>query len=226
MTDTTQVTDQCAIRWGAGVSSEVRAAFLARVAKLGKTGRRRAYVANHVKAREVAEGRGLRAILAPDSDPGASPEGRWIVRIYYRSMGGETLACQTGPISAAAAYHLECEYGSHSPSDALGTDRFRADQPGKIPPLWSGARLVSCASADGSGRFVGLPSQIGEIGEPATITVAPTDEPDEPAPDGSNATAAFEIPAETVTPPPLRMPMRYYREAMARRAARAWAKAA
>src|SRR5690348_17870562 len=123
MTDITKVTDQCVIRWGAGVSSEARALLLAQIAKLGKAKRQRALTPpDYSKARELAEGRGLRTIMAPDSDP-ESPGRQWIVRIYYRSMGGETLVCETGPISSAAASALERDSVT---SDALGTDKYRA----------------------------------------------------------------------------------------------------
>ena len=203
MTDTTNISDHCVIRWGAGVSTEARGALLARAAKLGKAKRGRPYKPNYPKERELAESRGLRTILADDS-PEATSGAVWIVRIYYRSMGGELLACQTAPISGAAASRLESEYAG-GPTDALGTDKYRADEPGRIPPLWKGARLVT------------LPSQnaqpVERHGESAQETI-PVE----------IATPCQAPPREpTPTPcaePPRREPLTFYHQAMARRTAR------
>lgn len=194
MTDITQISDRCVIRWGDGVATEAREALLARAEKLGHARRARAYKPNYPKERELAEGRGLRAILADDL-PEATPGAIWIVRIYYRSMGGETLAFQTAPITGAAASRLQQEHGP-GPSDALGTDKFRADEPGRIPPLWRGARLVI------------LPSQVPQSADRQVEVTLP-----------------LVIPVETVVPvaDPPRRPRDLYREAMARRAARSGA---
>jgi hypothetical protein len=194
MTDITKISDHCVIRWGAGVSPEAREELLARAAKLGKAKRVRAYKPNYPKERELAEGRGLRTIQADDL-PEATPGAVWIVRIYYRSMGGEILACETDPITGAAATRLETEYGGGScgPSDALGTDKYRAGDPKHITPLWKGARRVT------------LPSQ----GAGAVETLA---EPLIPVETVAQAATALEgRPRRTLD---------YYRQAMTRRAAR------
>lgn len=50
------------------------------------------------------ERRGLRNLTAPDYEPG--PLSKWVVRIYYRSAGGEVLCCDSRPLSWQAADKL------------------------------------------------------------------------------------------------------------------------
>lgn len=73
---------------------------------------------------------GEKVLAAPDApDPGARKT--TIVRIAYRSMGGELLAFETAPLSASQAASLESEYD--------GAISFHVD---KRPAMPRGMRLV------------------------------------------------------------------------------------
>lgn len=114
---------------------------------------------SHARARALAESRGERALAKPDSPV---PSYGCIVRIYYRSMGGELLAFDAGPVTYSEASTLralhdpEGNWGRCQLSDAVGADVYGVDQE---RDLRHGARLVT------------LPSQMRtEITEMAEMT--------------------------------------------------------
>lgn len=182
----------CVVRWDAGVSPQARAKLREKIRAVKPIRARR--VPTHIKARELNEARGLKAIQGPEGGCGQP----WIVRIYYRSMGGEILAFEARGLSTVAA---EALYAEHQDlSDALGAQKFREDRPDKAPDLWSGARLVV------------LPSQRLET----ATTVA-----DDPAKAPTLALAP-NLPIETlpVSAEAPRVPRSLFQAAMARRAAR------
>ncbi len=88
-----------------------------------------------------------RAGLARLTDPTPDPSERavWVVRIYYRSMGGEVLACDSEPMTPAGRDALLSHVRG---SEAIACDEYRTDSPrGGVPPkhqpwLRHGARLV------------------------------------------------------------------------------------
>lgn len=101
---------------------------------------------SHARARALAESRGERALSKPDSPV---PDYGCIVRIYYRSMGGELLAFDAGPVTYSEASTLralhdpEGNWGRCQLSDAVGADVYGVDQE---RDLRHGARLVTLPS--------------------------------------------------------------------------------
>jgi hypothetical protein len=163
---------------------------------------------DYVKALELAEERGEVALAERQIDPSATPDdkARCIVRIYYRSIGGEILACDSAPLSVSAANALERDMDTNAlerdmddvTSGALGTERYRA---GDVGPLRSGVRLVT------------LPSQVRE---PVVVV-------DPGAPEVCEAPPAPILTlceAPHAPPAPRQIFNTYYHEAMAKRTAR------
>lgn len=136
--ETTQVTPQCLIRWGAGVSQEARDAFMRRMSAIKPTRPPKEYRPNYERIRRLADEHATDLLTAPSPEP-LDPAGKWMVRIYYRNMADETVYIVAGPMTRAAAVHMEREYSDPS-SMACGADRYRADAPGQIPPAWSRSR--------------------------------------------------------------------------------------
>lgn len=136
--ETTQVTSQCLIRWGTGVSQEARNALMRRISAIKPTRPPKEYPPNYDRIRRLAEEHATELLTAPSPEP-PDPAGKWMVRIYYRNMADETVYIVAGPMTRAAAVHMEREY-SDSSSMACGADRYRADAPGQIPPAWCRSR--------------------------------------------------------------------------------------
>lgn len=196
---TVQITEQCTLRLAVSVTAETRDTLLrkARAIRPAKPHRDRPH--DYSEALELAGERGEESIRArqPDLDAPADDKRRCIVRIYYRSMGGEILACDSAPLSVSAANTLEHDMDDVT-SWALGTERYRA---GDVGPLRSGVRLVT------------LPSQVRDpvvVVDPGTLEAidAPTLTLCEPAAEPAPVAAPRQI-FNT-----------YHAEAMAKRAAR------
>ena len=211
MPDTTRITEQCVIRWGAGVTAETRDALLRKMARIRPTRPHRDRAPNYDRALELAGERGEIALRArqPDLSAPADDKARHIVRIYYRSMGGEILACDSAPLGTAAANALERDMNDDT-SWSLGTERYYV---GFVGALRSGARLVI------------LPSQV-----PDPVVVVDPGPPDAPIltlcapsdgyePEDSRETAAAEAYAASLIQP-RRIFNTYHGEMMAKRTAR------
>lgn len=215
---TVQITEQCTLRLAVSVTPEDREALLrkARAIRPAKPHRDRPH--DYAKALDLAEGRGEESMWArqPDLDAPADDKRRCIVRIYYRSMGGEILACDSAPLSVSAANTLERDMDDDT-SWALGTERYRA---GDVGPLRSGVRLVTLPSQVRDPVVVvdPGPSEVCEVSPPMLTLCAPSDgsEPD----DSRDAVAAQSHAASQVPTPPRRIFNTYHAEAMAKRAAR------
>jgi hypothetical protein len=212
MSDTTQVTEQCVIRWGAGVTAETREALLRKMAAIRPAKPHRDRAPNYARALGLAGGRGegnlLSRVLAPD-EPW---DGSWMLRIYYESMGGDILCFEAGAMSSQAAISME-----RSATMALGVDRYRADQPGRIPPLWKGARRVTLPSQ------VRDPVVLVDPGPPeceAPLPLVEATPPPTVTPCAPCATEDTGEPVAAVVPPNSRVFNTYYAEMTAKRDAR------
>ena len=196
---TVKLTEQCTLRLAVSVTAETREALLRKARAIRSAKPRRDRPRDYARALELAQERGEEAIRArqPDLSAPDDDKRRCIVRIYYRSIGGEILACDSAPLSVCAANALERDMDDEA-SWALGTERFRA---GDVGPLRSGARLVT------------LPSQVRD---PVVVVDGTAEVTEVPVP----------VPTLTLCAPPTSEPPRptvwnnYHREAMARRAAR------
>ncbi len=89
------------VTFASGVTPEDKARVLASVAKIATE--RRSAPRRRVKSREAA---GERALAATLPDAGDRP---CIVRITYRSMGDEMLACDSEPMTPVAARRMARE---------------------------------------------------------------------------------------------------------------------
>lgn len=140
-----QNVSQYTIRWYDSATPEIRAKFLDRIEKIRPATNRRRRGMNHARMRAAFERSGEAVLESPDRSE--HDDFKWVVRIYYRSSGGETLAIETAPLHHTAATNLHREHGtSFRTSEALGADCFRVDHPDEIPELWPGARLVTLPS--------------------------------------------------------------------------------
>lgn len=107
---------------------------------------------SHARARAAAEARGAAAILKPDATEPHERASMWI-RVYYRSVGGELLAFEHGPMRSGDLRRCR---DSLQNSDSLGYDVWQGSE---LRPVRSGARVVV------------LPSQMRtEITEMAEMT--------------------------------------------------------
>jgi hypothetical protein len=203
---TIKVTDQCTLRLAVNVTAESREAILRRMARIRPSKPHRDRPVDYVKALELAEERGEVAPAERQIDPGATPDdkARCIVRIYYRSIGGEILACDSAPLSMSAANALERDMDDVT-SWALGTERYRA---GDVGPLRSGVRLVTLPSQ------VRDPVVVVDPGAPEVCEAPP------PMPEAPPAPILPLCEAPHVPPAPRQIFNTYYHEAMVKRTAR------
>jgi hypothetical protein len=142
--------DQCEIRWYPRSDSDpaalvafqaTREKILRKMRALGHTRRHRQAAPNYAKIREATEARGLARIMATPSEG----ERVHIVRIYYRSMGGEVLACDSDPLTSSEAGALMREHidDTRPTLASLGCERYRDGAP---RGLREGVRLVTLPS--------------------------------------------------------------------------------
>ena len=103
------------------------------------------------------ETRGARNLAAPAPSP--SKSATWIVRIWYRSQGGELLACDSRPLTRGQADDLAWQMRRND-SDAVDAEVWRVDS----------------RHASDRGRLVVLPSQ-GPAPERMADTAAPVAAP-------------------------------------------------
>lgn len=116
------------------------------------------------RARAVFEAAGARA-LAEDDRSAASASARWLVRVYYRSAGGEILCFDAGPFARQTADRVA---GLHAARQIFVEKRDRRTGAGMYqdhpddPPSAEVLRVADAgAIAPGhSARLVVLPSQV------------------------------------------------------------------
>jgi hypothetical protein len=135
----------------------------ARFESLRPTPRRRAPRHNPERGRAVLIADGERVLEQPNKMERKRTH-TMIVRIYYRSEGGELLAFDCGPMSVNAAEELEREHleipklhggkARWCPSDAVAVERFPAADIGADAQAQGRARKPSHGA-----RLVRLPSQ-------------------------------------------------------------------
>lgn len=199
---------QCTIRWSPAADSAARDGLLAKMQAIRPTTKRRTainYERNRARAREVAE-----RILAEPDNAAMAAKRPVVVRIYYRSQGGDLLAFDTAPMTPCASDRLidHCRQ-----SDVIDWDIFPS---GGARGLRKDARLVV------------LPSQVADsvhvvsgdpVTEPTTARIAAMCMPsDGYEPDDSRDRIAAESRCA-------RASRSYFAEAMARRAQR-WSRSA
>lgn len=134
------------------ITPEDRADLARKLAALRPTRRKRSLPRK--SSRVAIERAGLARLTDRDPEPAISA--RWIVRIFYRSMGGEILACDSAPLTWSARDALASQMRACT-SDALGCDVLLAD--GSHTGTWSdrdSARRADLSNA----RAVTLPSQM------------------------------------------------------------------
>ena len=157
------------IRWGAGVAQDVRDATLAKMQAIKPSRPRRTRV-NHELARKQAESRGA-AVLARTDAPEAHERANLWIRVYYRSMGGEILAFEHGPLRSGE--YNRCRDGLQN-SDSLGYDVWQGTE---SRPVRSGARVVVLPSQRAESVVEHAPADVPMLAlvpEPTPV-VAPVD---------------------------------------------------
>lgn len=188
--DTSQVTPQCFIRWGASVPAETRQAILGKALAIRPAAPRRPH--SYERARKLAADAAEERLTARDPECTGT---QWFVRVYYRSIGDEILCFDAGPMTRGSAARLESQCNAPG-SMSLGADGYTTD-PNNGSHMYPGARLVTLPSQHTS------PVQV--VSEPVVAPVLTLCEPLTAAP--------------TVTSEP-RVYNTYWGEAMAKRTAR------
>lgn len=136
---------------------------------------------DHARARAKLERAGLDTLELPDRDP-PTPARRWIVRVYYRSEGGELLCFDAGPLTVQAADKLASEFQTRQIfNPAKGKRRLKNEPmyiddpnaPGPSAEKFDRAEIGADAIAQGryrkpnhGARLVVLPSQQHRQREP------------------------------------------------------------
>lgn len=200
----TDTVGPCTIRWSPTSTPETRAGLLAKMRHIPKHRARPAV--NHDRARSLADRHGAAILEGTTDAPPASA--RCMVRVYYRSMGGEILAFDAGPMTPNAADRMQRQC-----TEALDTDRFAL---GESKSLMRGARLVVLPSQRAEPVQVETADLAFEITPTPALIVEPIAEP---------APTPIAEPTPVALPPvyPVLAPVArgsFYGAAMARRAAR------
>lgn len=200
------------VTWSPQATDAVRSKIRGAMATIGSSSvpRRRA-APSYPRNRHAAERRGLRALESPDVEPCETARQK-IVRIYYRSQGGELLYVETAPMSDRTASSLIGAYGEDSPTDALAVQCFSPSNPQK--ELYGSRRAI-------------LPSQRSE---PTTTEKDPPEQScfptaplcvDDPSPGAEPSTVCVEDPPQQAATDATRDIGRLFQAALARRAERA-----